>query len=96
MRKAIHVSLLLGLFLQICIAPVPAQEPRVIKLPEPQTDGGRPLMQALKARQTSREFGAVTKLPMQILANLLWAADGLNRRDGKPTAPSARGEIRRR
>jgi hypothetical protein len=66
-----------------------AQEPKVIKLPEPQTEGGRPLMQVLKARQTSREFGPETKLPMQVLSNLLWAADGVNRPDGKRTAPSA-------
>src|SRR5512137_8809 len=46
-------------------------------------------MQALKARQTSREFGTETKLPMQVLANLLWAADGVSRPDGKRTAPSA-------
>jgi len=66
-----------------------AQEPKVIKLPEPQTEGGRPLMQVLKARQTSREFGPEAKLPMQVLSNLLWAADGVNRPDGKRTAPSA-------
>ena len=65
------------------------QEGKAIKLPQPQTDGGRPLMQVLKARQTSREFGAETKLPIQILSNLLWAADGVNRPDGKRTAPSA-------
>jgi len=66
-----------------------AQEPKVIRLPEPQTEGGRPLMQVLKVRQTSREFGPETKLPMQVLSNLLWAADGVNRPDGKRTAPSA-------
>jgi len=65
------------------------QESNVVKLPAPQTEGGRPLMQVLKARQTSREFGAETRLPMQVLANLLWAADGVSRPDGKRTAPSA-------
>lgn len=65
-----------------------AQEPREIKLIKPQTEGGLPLMQTLKARQSSREFGA-DKLPLQVLSNLLWAADGVNRADGKRTAPSA-------
>jgi hypothetical protein len=65
------------------------QEGKALKLPPPQTDGGRPLMQVLKARQTSREFGPETKLPIQVLSNLLWAADGVNRPDGKRTAPSA-------
>jgi len=52
-------------------------------------DGGRkPLMQALKDRQTSRSFSS-EKLPEQMLSNLLWAADGVNRADGKRTAPTA-------
>jgi nitroreductase len=46
-------------------------------------------MQVLKARQTSREFASESALPMQLLSNLLWAADGVNRADGKRTAPSA-------
>ncbi|MBP1597369.1 MAG: oxidoreductase [Acidobacteria bacterium] len=60
----------------------------VIKLPPPKTDGGMPLMQALKERKSNREFGA-EKLPMTVLSNLLWAAWGLNRPDGHHTAPSA-------
>jgi len=48
-----------------------------------------PLMQALQARHSTREFGPET-LPRQVLANLLWAAFGINRGDaGKRTAPSA-------
>lgn len=65
------------------------QETQVIKLPAPQTDGGKPLMQCLKLRQSSREFSP-EKLPLQTLSNLLWAAYGINRPDsGKRTAPSA-------
>jgi SagB-type dehydrogenase family enzyme len=68
---------------------VPAgQELSAIKLPAPQTDGGKPLMQALKARQSAREFGP-EKLAPQVLSNLLWAAWGINRPDGRRTAPSA-------
>ncbi len=60
-----------------------------IKLPNPQVDGGRPLMQVLKDRSSSRSFGSV-KLSDQILSNLLWAAFGINRPEtGKRTAPSA-------
>jgi SagB-type dehydrogenase family enzyme len=59
-----------------------------IDLPAPQTDGGKPLMQALKARQSAREFGA--RIPTaQVLSNLLWAANGINRADGRRTAPTA-------
>ncbi len=89
MRNGIPAVLLISLLLFTGLILSLAQEPTVIKLPEPQTDGGRPLMQVLKARQTAREFGPETKLPTQVLANLLWAANGVNRPDGKRTAPSA-------
>ncbi len=63
---------------------------QVIQLPAPQTDGGKPLMQVLKNRQSGREY-ADKAMPDQTLANLLWAADGVNRADiGKRTAPSAK------
>jgi SagB-type dehydrogenase family enzyme len=66
-----------------------AQELKPISLPSPQTDGGKPLMQALKDRHTTREFSS-EKLSPQALSNLLWAAFGINRADtGKRTAPSA-------
>lgn len=65
-----------------------AQDLKPVTLPQPQTDGGRPLMQVLKDRKTTREFAA-DKLPPQVLSNLLWAAFGVNRPDGRRTAPSA-------
>ena len=62
----------------------------VIKLPAPQTVGGMPLMQALQARHSTREF-STKPLPPQVLSDLLWAAQGVNRpATGKRTAPSAR------
>jgi nitroreductase len=65
------------------------QELKPVQLPPPQTELGRPLMQALKLRQSSRSFDS-KPLPLQELSNLLWAADGINRPDsGKRTAPSA-------
>ncbi len=66
----------------------PAAQDQVLKLPAPQMEGGRPLMQVLKDRHSSREF-KTDKLPLQVLSNLLWAADGINRADGKRTAPAA-------
>jgi len=72
-----------------------AQDLKPIDLPKPQITGGMPLMEALSARKTTREF-APDKLPAQMLSNLLWAAFGVNRaeipgRAPKPgrTAPSA-------
>lgn len=66
-----------------------AQDLQTIQLPPAQTEIGKPLMQALKFRQSSRSFNA-RPLPLQVLSNLLWAADGINRPEsGKRTAPSA-------
>jgi SagB-type dehydrogenase family enzyme len=66
-----------------------AQNPKSIQLPSPQTEIGKPLMQALKLRQSSRNFDS-KPLPLQELSNLLWAAYGINRPEsGKRTAPSA-------
>ena len=66
-----------------------AQELKPIALPAPQTHGGKPLMEALALRSTSRAF-ANDELPAQTLSNLLWAAWGINRpKEGKRTAPSA-------
>ncbi len=66
-----------------------AQELAPIQLPKPQTDGGKPLMQALGLRATSRAF-APDPLPLQTLANFFWAAWGINRPETKKrTAPSA-------
>ncbi|MBE0592087.1 MAG: SagB/ThcOx family dehydrogenase [Gemmatimonadales bacterium] len=81
---------LVGLFL-LGAAPALAQEPQAIQLPSPQTEIGRPLMQALTLRQSTRSF-ATRPLDLQELSNLLWAADGINRPEsGGRTAPSARG-----
>ena len=65
-----------------------AETPATISLPKPNTTGGMPLMQALNARQSGREF-STGKLSPQALSNLLWAAYGVNRPDGRRTAPSA-------
>src|SRR5271157_1083713 len=83
-----HFGLVM-LTLMACATLAVAQELNPVPLPPPQTSGGRPLMQVLKDRHTSREF-STQKLPAQVLSNLLWAAFGVNRPDsGKRTAPSA-------
>lgn len=60
-----------------------------IKLPDPLTTGGMPLMEALQNRKSSRTFSD-KKIEMQMLSDLLWAANGVNRKEsGKRTAPTA-------
>lgn len=46
-------------------------------------------MDALSKRSTARSFDATRELSQQQLSNLLWAAWGINRSEGKRTAPSA-------
>lgn len=60
-----------------------------VKLPPPNLNSGKSLMQSLQARKSSRDFSA-KKLPVEVLSNLLWAANGINRLElGRRTAPSA-------
>ena len=68
-----------------------AAELSSIKLPPPNLNSGKSLMQSLQARKSSRDF-STKKLPVEVLSNLLWATDGINRPEsGKRTAPSAMG-----
>jgi len=65
-----------------------AADLQTIQLPKPEITQGKPLMQVLSERKTSREFSP-KELSSQTLSNLLWAAFGINRPDGRRTAPSA-------
>lgn len=79
----VRVPLISAFLTAALIAQVPPD------LPPPQKAGGRPLMEALALRSTSRAFDP-RELPVQQLSDLLWAAFGINRPDGKRTAPSAK------
>ncbi len=68
---------------------VQAQNLEVIKLVAPVKSGGAPVMKVFNDRKSERTF-APEKLKPQDLSNLLWAANGINRTDGKRTAPSAK------
>ena len=85
LRKSIYSILLISLFLSTTT--LNGQDIR--ELPEPQKQGGKPLMEALQERQSSRAFANKT-MNDQMLSNLLWAAYGINRPgSGKRTAPSS-------
>jgi len=68
---------------------IQAQELEVIKLNAPDKTRGSAIMKALNDRQSIREYAA-DKIKPQDLSDLLWAANGINRPDGKRTAPSCR------
>ena len=86
-RSFFTISLLFAVMLVVSNV-IFTQELKQIKLPSPQLDRGRPLMQALKDRRTIRDF-SIEMLSQQDISNVLWAAWGVNRTDsGKRTAPS--------
>ena len=75
----------------IGVTPGKASADDVRSLPEPRVQGGMPLMEALAERRSTRAF-ADRELDEQQLADLLWAAFGVNRPDADGrTAPSWRG-----
>ena len=80
MFKKISLMLLSIAFL----LPITAQD---IKLSAPNKTGGKPLMEALSQRKSSRNF-IDKELSVDVLSNLLWAANGFNREENR-TAPTA-------
>jgi nitroreductase len=87
-RRSPHAAIFMLVFCLACTLLVFSQELQQVQLPQPQMDGGKPLMQVLKERKSSREF-SIEKLSPQVLSNLLWAGFGINRPGGQRTAPSA-------
>lgn len=82
-------KLALGLMGQLKPQPAAVDAPQTVPLPAAQRRGGRPLFEALMQRQSQREFSPGPLSPQQ-LADVLWAAAGINRPDlGGRTAPSA-------
>jgi len=65
-----------------------SQELQAIKLNKPDKTRGATFMQALTDRHSTREYSS-KELSLQDISDLLWAANGINREDGKRTAPSA-------
>ena len=55
-------------------------------LPAPRSSGGMPLIEALKLRRSTRAYSE-RPLEPQILSDLLWASNGVNRPSGDRTAP---------
>jgi len=73
----------------VCSTAAFAEQGKVIPLVKPDMEGGKPLMQTLKERKSTRRYSD-KQLSKQVLSNLLWAAWGINRPEsGKRTAPSS-------
>ncbi len=89
MRTTARMRATLAAVLAAAAAASAGQLPPPVELPTPTLDNATTLVQALKERRTGREF-STAPLPLQTLSDLLWAAFGVNRADGRRTAPSAR------
>ena len=71
--------------LMLGLTSLQAQSLKAIKLNAPDKTRGASVMEALANRHSEREF-ANKKLSQQDLSDLMWAAIGINRKDGKRTA----------
>lgn len=82
-----------GLCVALCFvvlgAVLPAGEAKVVKLPPPSGTIGADLFDTLKNRRSIRSYEKDKDLPPQALSDVLWAACGKNRDDGKRTIPFA-------
>jgi len=76
---------LIALALAATAARVPAES---VALPAPRIAGALSVEQALAGRRSVRDF-ASTPLTLEQVGQLLWAAQGENRPNGRRTAPSA-------
>ncbi len=89
-KKRKHIAVycvIISIFLSF--SSVYSQELKPIELLPPQTEGGKPLMQALRDRQSMQEFSP-KDLPLQVVSDMLWAASGITKPDsGLKTAPTA-------
>lgn len=84
----IALAVFCSMFLLAAPDAMAASGDKRISLPKPMTTGGKPLMDALALRHADRNISgkAVTDA---VLGNLLWAAWGVNRPDGRRTVPTA-------
>jgi nitroreductase len=82
-RQANTALLAVGAMTALPVAGL-AQESKA--LPAARKDLGKPLMQALQLRRSTREYSQ-RPLSDQVLSDIMWAAYGVNRPSGDRTAP---------
>lgn len=85
-RREAAAGLLAGAIFTDAASPALNAAQDVVPLPAPRTEGGMPLMSALKQRHSSRAYTPRPLAP-QMLSDLLWAAFGVDRPSGDRTAP---------
>src|SRR4030065_308552 len=80
--------ILISCLLLITIGWAQAQELKPIKLMDPDKKRGWPVLEALSLRASVRSWSD-KEISMRDLSDMLWAANGINRPDGRRTAASA-------
>ena len=85
-RREANTAILAGAAVLVAAPASATQETEPIALPPPRSTGGKPLIEALMLRRSTREYSE-RPLPLQVLSDLLWAAFGVNRPSGDRTAP---------
>lgn len=83
--KIVEKATLAGVFSMFLLGTLTAQ---TIKLPAPVKSGGKPLMEVLNERKSTKAGYLNKDLDLQTISDMLWAAYGFNRAD-KRTVPSA-------
>lgn len=83
--KTLVFSLVLTAVCTVCAA---QDGQKSVRLEKPDIERPGTVMKALSERKSTREFSQ-KELSLRDLSDLLWAANGVNRPDGRRTAPSA-------
>lgn len=78
-----------SVWLLLCLFTASISYSQTIMLPNVDKTRGATIMKALEQRKSTRQLSS-KELSLQDIGDLLWAANGVNRADGKRTAPSAR------
>jgi len=80
-----------GLITEASAAEPPFSGQDILLLPSFEKNSTFPLERALMERKTSRSYDPGRTLSLAEISRLFWAADGINRDNGRRTAPSALG-----
>ena len=82
------LKLIYGVFIMsLMFSPCQAKKLQIQELPSPVLTGGKPLMETIASRKTTREFSN-KEIDKQTLSEILWSAWGFSH-DGKRTIPTS-------